>query len=867
MENTSPTPRLRYELAHDSIAKQIAEKASVEAKSRRKVKALIERGVERFEERKILLTADDLDIIKPFEDNLYLSQAETQLIKISSAKLREEEIRKRNIRWAIISVLTVFLAFALFQWYQASQQREEARFQTKVAQASLFASQAEKELNKARRQESIVLAAQGYKILGEDAPAVVIRQLSDVFHAVFDEEAPLLAHQYAGHKDGVFWSDITERDGKLYMLSGSQDSSAHLWDREGNLLQQFRHKGTVSFVKFGQDEIWTASADSITQTTAARWSWEGEKLASFYHPPQVIWMDLSYQHDLFITGSRDGSVKIWKHDGTLIKTIQAHAKSARVVRFSPDESQFATVGDDGRSFLWGLDGEQIVEFEGHRLGVDMFDIQFSPDGKKILTASADNTAKLWTRQGALLATLDKHTEDVRRVDFTSTGAQLLTVGREGTAMLWDSTGAFIRELDQHKKQIIYAAFSPDDQKIITTSLDGSVHIVDIDGRLLADLSSHGEAVFYANFSASGKQVVTASLDGTAMLWDYELGHDLMKNYAQHTKSTLWVNSFAQGKKVVTTSKDNTALLWQEGQKAPISLSHKKRKWVTKAQFSPDGKQLLTASRDKTAKLWETDHDSASLSATLVHGGYVEDIVFSPDGQYILTASRDKTAMLWNTKGEILDTLKHKGRVMSATFSPDGKSILTGCWDYKAHIWDLQGNEIDSLVGHSDKLIEALYSPDGKMILTISQDDTMRLWQADGKPLAVMAGPRDDINEACFSPDGQWIISAAEDSTARLYDAKGIFIRELPHHGRVKAITFSPDSKHILSASNDNLIILWNLEGEKLITYNKHQDWVRKLEFSPDGRYFYSASEDGTAKRWAMPKAIYEWVENRGWLEE
>ena len=153
-----------------------------------------------------------------------------------------------------------------------------------------------------------------------------------------------------------------------------------------------------------------------------------------------------------------------------------------------------------------------------------------------------------------------------------------------------------------------------------------------------------------------------------------------------------------------------------------------------------------------------------------------------------------------------------------------------------------------------------------MILTVSQDDTMRLWKADCTPLAIMTGPRDDITEAHFSPDGKWIVSAAEDSTARLYDLKGKLIEVLDHHGRVKTITFSPDGHHILSASNDNLIILWNLKGEALITYNKHKDWIRKVHFSADGRYFYSASEDGTSKRWAMPKAIYEWVESKGWLD-
>ena len=67
-------------------------------------------------------------------------------------------------------------------------------------------------------------------------------------------------------------------DGKCF-LTGSQDSTARLWNLEGNELRVFRHKDWVSSVAFSPDgkNILTGSVDK----TARLWDLNGNLLQEF----------------------------------------------------------------------------------------------------------------------------------------------------------------------------------------------------------------------------------------------------------------------------------------------------------------------------------------------------------------------------------------------------------------------------------------------------------------------------------------------------------------------------------------------------------------------------------------------------------
>ncbi|NEU84600.1 hypothetical protein G1O98_37985, partial [Nostoc sp. UIC10630] len=94
------------------------------------------------------------------------------------------------------------------------------------------------------------------------------------------------------------------------------------------------------------------------------------------------------------SGSGDKTVKLWRTDGTLLKTIDGHEDAIWGVAFSPDGKMIASASSDNTVKLWRTDGILITTFTGHK--AKMNDIVFSLDGKTLAYASEDKTVKLWS---------------------------------------------------------------------------------------------------------------------------------------------------------------------------------------------------------------------------------------------------------------------------------------------------------------------------------------------------------------------------------------------------------------------------------------------------------------------------------------
>jgi hypothetical protein len=81
------------------------------------------------------------------------------------------------------------------------------------------------------------------------------------------------------------------------------------------------------------------------------------------------------------------------------------------------------------------------------------------------------------RPGALLATLEGHTEIVHSATFSPDGTRIVTASSDNTARLWDGkTGALLATLEGHRGRVLSAAFSPDGARIVTASSDNTARL-------------------------------------------------------------------------------------------------------------------------------------------------------------------------------------------------------------------------------------------------------------------------------------------------------------------------------------------------------------------------------------------------------
>ncbi|MFZ4641444.1 MAG: AAA-like domain-containing protein, partial [Nodosilinea sp.] len=104
------------------------------------------------------------------------------------------------------------------------------------------------------------------------------------------------------------------------------------------------------------------------------------------------------------TGGSDGTVKLWRPDGTPLHTLEAQQGSVLSVSWSGDGQTLATGGDDGTVKLWRPDGTPLHTLEAQQGSV--LSVSWSGDGQTLATGGSDGTVKLWRPDGTPLHTLE-----------------------------------------------------------------------------------------------------------------------------------------------------------------------------------------------------------------------------------------------------------------------------------------------------------------------------------------------------------------------------------------------------------------------------------------------------------------------------
>ncbi len=793
----------QYEISHDTLALVVGENKTEDMKMRERALGIYEVLMQ----KEGLFSQDDIDYLRPYEQNLAFPESLQHRISKSIAKIKSDKNEKllsqkkqlkRTRRFAlVISIIGICAiiasGFAVIKEQEAKEQTQIAREQTKKSNILALTALSSEQLNK-NPTLAIRLAERVWQEFPNSRSELVIQKaVYKAFYEPIEGHNLFYTNHLKGHTGDVN-SAVFSPDGKT-IVTASFDKTAKLWDAEtGEHLADLKeHMGYVYSAVFSP----ACDDDPIGGET-------------------------------ILTASTDNTAKLWN----------------------------------------GKTGELIADLVGHKAEVNS--AVFSPDGKTIVTASNDNTAKLWSGQtGEHLADLKGHDGDVKSAVFSPDGKTIVTASSDKTAKLWNvvDTSTPLANLKGHKQTIYSAVFSPDGKTIVTVSQDSTAKLWSAKTyKHISDLKGHKAELNSAVFSPDGKTIVTASNDNIAKLWNWETGEHLadLKGHKGNVNKAIFS---PDGKTIVTASSDKTAKVWNADTRNPLVNLKKHERSINSAVFSPNGKTFVTTSSDHIAKVWDarTGKHMADLKG---HGGAVNSAVFSPDGKSIVTASKDSTAKLWNaadTRKSLADLIGHGGAVNSAVFSPDGKTILTASKDKTVKLWDARtGKHMADLKGHGGAVNSAVFSPDGKTMLTASKDKTVKLWNAADtrEPLAELIGHENNVVSALFSPNGKTIVTASWDKTAKLWDAEtGKPLANLDgHEGAVKSAVFSPDGKTIVTASGNKTAKLWNGEtGKYLADLQDHKRNIYSAVFSPDGKTILTPLSDFTTKLWLTPKGIMDWL--------
>lgn len=267
-----------------------------------------------------------------------------------------------------------------------------------------------------------------------------------------------------------------------------------------------------------------------------------------------------------ISGSDDGTIKIWDWDSTKVLAgstpfWQGVNRPVCDVILSPNKKLIASLHSNRIIKIWDANTlELIIEKVHHSDNVDA--IAFSLDSKFIASCN-DNTITIWdVTTFSLSQTLVGHTDRARCIVFSHDGEFIVSGSNDYKIKIWNvKTGNLVRTLDSHNATVRCIAISHDGAYLASGSFDDTINIWNYHtGALIRTLSGHKNSVMAVVFSRNDNYIVSGSADSTVRIWDYKSGK-LMNTLEEHNRGVYGLAISPDNNIFVSGSNDNTIKIW------------------------------------------------------------------------------------------------------------------------------------------------------------------------------------------------------------------------------------------------------------------------------------------------------------------
>ncbi|MCP5298242.1 MAG: TIR domain-containing protein [Chromatiaceae bacterium] len=564
-----------------------------------------------------------------------------------------------------------------------------------------------------------------------------------------------------------------------------------------------------------------------------------------------------------VTWGRDGTIRWWHPDGTLLKTVVAHVHPEQpggqddtgvhgVLRL--DDGRLLSWGVDRTARLWRDDGDLIETFLENEAGHGFERLH---DGR--IGAIVGSEYRIWDATLELSLVLESPGPDLLGARQLSDGRFVTwTWQRGGPTTLWHVDGTPAADLSGHANTL-RGAFELTDGSIVTFDNGPSLRIWSADGELKAVVEkAHRHVSTWEPFAFPLR-------DGRFFTWGQEAYHDHV------WWARLWT---AQGESVPLVEASDAPLqglqlddgrlllgvnsqtptIWQtDGKPGPALRGHEQRAYGA-AQWR-DGR-IATHSADGTARVWS--RNGAPLLTLRGHEAGVSGIASIGMERLLTWSSIDRTARVWSEQPRPRSVLRFEGGDAKHVqqLSNGSIAVLTNTGSIALFAADLtpgpvlrnERREIAELVELApDQLITR-----GQNHSNRQSGPSLRLLNSEGEPVTDLAGPAAEFVYVARSPSGR-IIGFERSGTVWSWHADGQV--ERVHAGaedeRLYQVTRLHDGRFVsLGHDGKHRLQLWSAEGEpgSIIRSDEALDATKQLLIHDDG-HFSLIQHRGTVWTW------------------
>ncbi|KAL7418020.1 putative WD-repeat protein [Mrakia frigida] len=415
------------------------------------------------------------------------------------------------------------------------------------------------------------------------------------------------------------------------------------------------------------------------------------------------------------TGGDDGTISLLNGvPYKFSKVIKSHTSFVNDVGFSPDGELLASVGSDGKVFVYdGAEGEIKGELSGGASSGSLYSLAWSPDSQILATSSASSVVQLYSP-----STLQPTTT----FNLSSSGSSS----------------------DPSTQQLGLTFLTP--ATLASISLSGALNILDTRApEQVVSLWGPSKGITAVGISEDGDKKKTfwaGSFDGGVKSFKEEQEWEVVGGSGEGHKGQVVGVAGGEEGSVWTAGWDDCVREIKGGEgfstnSVPTSAQ------PTDLVSTPGGEFVLVATSEGVDVLSK----GKKIASRLFKGEKVLSVAAGKSGSEVVVAVgfESKTIQLFSlgssiekfsSDAPVVTFSENKGAVYALNFSPEGDLLAAGDSSGKIQVYDVKEKKIkisSRWASHTGRITSLRFSPSGKHCASSSLDTNVFVWSVE-KPL-------------------------------------------------------------------------------------------------------------------------------------